>query len=195
MSRPAPPVVLVGAGPGDPDLLTLRAEAALAAAGLVVADPALVPLAAAFAPRAEIVAAGPDPDATAAALAAERDAAAVRLYRGDPWLHPRYAAEAAALAKQGVATEAVPGPPVESALAGAAGLALHHRPVAVTLTLGDLDAGGGPGRTLVGEVEDVRAAAGPLAGRRAWAAVVDGEVVRDDPPGRPGLLVVGDVAK
>jgi precorrin-4 methylase len=185
--------VLAGGGPGDPDLLTLRAEAALGAARLVVADAALVPLATAFAPRAEVLEAGRDPGATVAMLAASQGPA-VRLYRGDPWLHPRYAAEAATLAARGVATEAVPGPPVETALAGAAGLALHHRPVAVTLTLG-LDVGGGPGRTLAGEVDDLRAAAGPLAGRRAWAAVVDGEVLRDDPPGRPGLLVVGDVAK
>ena len=106
-----------------------------------------------------------------------------------------YAAEAAALARQGVATEAVPGPPVETALAGAAGLALHHRPVAVTLTLGDLGAAEGAGRTLVGEVDDLRAAAAVPAGRRAWAAVVDGAIVRDDPPARAGLLVVGDVAK
>ena len=188
--------MLAGAGPGDPDLLTLRAEAALAAAGLVVADPEVVPLAAAFAPRASVVVAGPDPGATAAMLAATGGGGtvAVRLYRGDPWLHPMYAAEAAALARQGVATKAVPGPPVETALAGAAGLALHHRPVSVALTLGGLDTSGGPGRTLVGEVGDLRAAVEPMAGH-SWAAVVGGEVVRDDPPARSGLLVVGDVAR
>jgi siroheme synthase len=106
-----------------------------------------------------------------------------------------YAAEAAALAKLGVATEAVPGPPVETALAAAAGLALHHRPVSVALTLGGLDEAGGQGRTLVDEVDDLRAAAEPLAGR-PWAAVIGGEVLRDGlPPAGAGLLVVGDVAK
>jgi siroheme synthase len=193
MTRAAPvAVVLAGAGPGDPDLLTLRTEVALAAARLVVADPALLPLATAFAPRAEVVSADPDPQATASRLAAGREPA-VRLYRGDPWLHPAYAAEAAALAARDVATEAIPGPPVETALAGAAGLALHHRPVAVALTLG-LDARPGPGRTLVSEVDDVRAVAEAGAGA-PWAAVVAGEVVRDDPPSGAGLLVVGDVAK
>jgi len=184
------PVVLAGAGPGDPDLLTLRTEAALAAARLVVADPALVPLATAFAPRAEVVAAGLDPEATASTLA-ESDGPAVRLYRGDPWLHPAYAAEAAALAAGRVATEAIPGPPVETALAGAAGLALHHRPVSVTLTLGSLDAGADDGaRTLACEVPDVALAP---AGRPC-AAVIDGAIHRNGTTG-PGLLVVGEVAR
>jgi siroheme synthase len=187
------PVALAGAGPGDPDLLTLRTEAALAAARLVVADPALLPLATTFAPRAEVVAAGSDPEATAVALA-ESEGPAVRLYRGDPWLHPAYAAEAAALAAQGVATEAIPGPPVETALAGAAGLALHHRPVSVTLTLGPIDGGDGAGRTLACEVPDIQAAVASLPAGRPWAAVVHG-AFRRDPASGPGLLVVGEVAR
>jgi siroheme synthase len=188
------PVVLAGAGPGDPDLLTLRTEAALAEARLVVADAALLPLAAAFAPRAEVVAAAPDPEATAVTLA-ESAGPAVRLYRGDPWLHAAYAAEAAALATRGVATEAIPGPPVETALAGAAGLALHHRPVSVTLTLGPVDAGDGDGRTLACEVPGVQAAAASLAPNgRPWAAIIDGTVRRDGATG-PGLLIVGEVAQ
>lgn len=190
MTATAPPVVLAGGGPGDPDLLTLRTEAALAAARLVVADAALLPLATSFAPSAAVVAAGPDPEATAAALAAS-EGPAVRLYRGDPWLHPAYAAEAAGLAARGVATESIPGPPVETALAGAAGLALHHRPVSVTLTLGSLDAGEGDGaRTLACEVPDVALAP---AGRPC-AAVIDGAIHRNGATG-PGLLVVGEVTR
>jgi siroheme synthase len=192
MTPAAVPIVLAGAGPGDPDLLTLRTEAALAGARLVVADADLLPLATAFAPRAEVVAAGPDPGATAAALA-ECEGPAVRLYRGDPWLHPAYAAEAAALAR-GVAIEAIPGPPVETALAGAAGLALHHRPVSVTLTLGPLDTGDGSARTLACEVPDIEAAVASVPAGRPWAAVVDGAVRRDGATG-PGLLVVGEVAR
>ena len=190
---PATPIVLAGAGPGDPDLLTLRTEAALAGARLVVADADLVPLATAFAPRAAVVAAGPDPGATAAALA-ECEGPAVRIYRGDPWLHPAYAAEAAALAARGVATDAIPGPPVETALAGAAGLALHHRPMSVTLTLGPFDTRDGVARTLACEVPDIQAAVASLPAERRWAAVVDGAVRRDRATG-PGLLVVGEVAR
>jgi uroporphyrin-III C-methyltransferase len=189
----ATPIVLAGAGPGDPDLLTLRTEAALAGARLVVADPALLPLATAFASRAEVVAAGAAPEAAAVALA-ESAGLAVRLYRGDPWLHPAYAAEAAALAARGVATETIPGPPVETALAGGAGLALHHRPVSVTLTLGPPGTGDGAARTLACEVPDIQPAVASLPSGQPWAAVVDGAVRRHGATG-PGLLVVGEVAR
>src|SRR5262249_29497190 len=121
------PVLLVGAGPGDPDLLTLRAEAALAAARVVVTDADLADLAAAFAPRAAVTVAGDDARRVVATLAGGRPGA-VRLYRGDPWLHPAFAAEAGALTAAGVAWEAVPGPAVALALAAEAGVAVHHRP-------------------------------------------------------------------
>jgi uroporphyrinogen III methyltransferase/synthase len=200
------PVLLVGAGPGDADLLTLRAEAALAAATLVLTDPGLVPLAAAFAPGAVVGPAPTDP-AAVADRCARAAGAAVRLYRGDPWLHLAHASEAAALAARGLPTEAVPGPPAELAVAGAAGLAVHHRPLAATVTLAPAAAAlprpGDPARTLVAEADDVRAAAAALlaATRQARAAVVvDGVAVRGDlpdlaatAPAAPGLLVVGAV--
>ena len=198
-------VLLVGAGPGDPDLLTLRAEAALAAAALVLTDPVLVPLAGAFAPGAVVEPAPADP-AAVADRCARAAGPAVRLYRGDPWLHPAHAAEAAALTARGLFTDAVPGPPAELALAGAAGLAVHHRPLAATVTLapaaGALPTPGDPARTLVAEVDDVRAAADLLAANRQprAAVVVGGVAVRGDLPGlaatapaAPGLLVVGAV--
>jgi uroporphyrinogen III methyltransferase/synthase len=208
VTTPAPvPVLLVGAGPGDPDLLTLRAEAALAGAALVLTDPALVPLAAAFAPGAEVGPAPSDP-AAVADRCARAAGPVVRLYRGDPWLHPAHAAEAAALGARGLATEAVPGPPAEFALAGAAGLAIHHRPRAATLTLAPTAAAlpppGDPARTLVAEADDVRTAAAALvaapADRLAAAIVVDGVAVRGHlpvlaatAPAAPGLVVVGAV--
>jgi siroheme synthase len=193
-------VLLVGAGPGDPDLLTLRAEAALAAADVVVADAALVPLAVAFAPGAGVVPAPADPGALVALVA--RSASPVRLYRGDPWLHAAFAAESAALAAGGVASEAVPGPPVEIALAGTAGVPLHHRPLAVTLTLGPLPAPADPARTLAAEVPDLAGACEVLApGGAPAAAVPAGGAVRRGTlaalgtdatlTGVPGVLVTG----
>jgi siroheme synthase len=149
-----PPILLVGAGPGDPDLLTLRAEAALAAARTVVSDASVADLARAWAPTATVHEAGRDPARTAALLTGIGPA--VRLYRGDPWLHPDFAAEAAALTARGAAHEAVPGPPAALALAAGAGIAVHHRPRSVTVTLAPLPTlvatGMTPGRTLVAEV-------------------------------------------
>lgn len=183
-------VLLVGAGPGDPDLLTLRAEAVLATAAVVVTDAALVPLATAFAPRARVVAAPADLPALAAAGAG----ALVRLYRGDPWLHPDHAGEAAKLAARGIPTESVPGPPVETALAGAAGVPVHHRPLAVTVTLGPC-AAADPGRTMAAEVPDLAAAATALGPVAAVAGGVAHRRPLDHLSGVPGLLVVGDVTR
>lgn len=191
-------MLLVGAGPGDPDLLTLRAEAALAAATLVVTDPAVIPLAEAFVRGASVVPAPADPAALVELVAPA--VASVRLYRGDPWLHPAFAAESAALAAGGVATEAVPGPPVETALAGAAGVPVHHRPLAVTLTLGSA-ASPRAGRTLAAEVRDLAAACAALGGDAPAAVAPTGGPVRRgtlaelagvaELAGMPGLLVAG----
>jgi siroheme synthase len=165
-------VLLVGAGPGEPDLLTLRAEAALAAAPLVVTDGDLAPLVTIFAPGARAITAGDDPARTAAVLAeGRRDRAGergpvVRLYRGDPWRHPQFAAEAEALAAAGVPHEAVPGPEAALATAARAGVAAHDRPRAVTLTLAppqSLPAVGNPARTLITEAGDLAATAAHLA--------------------------------
>jgi siroheme synthase len=171
-----PAVELVGAGPGDPDLLTLRAEAALAAADLVVTDAAVAHLAHAFARGAEVIvsAAGGGDGATVdgdtvavVAGAARRGRRVVRLYRGDPWLHPAYAVESAILASAGIDHRAVPGPAVELAVPALAGLAVHHRPLAATVTIASptaLPPPTDPARTLVTVADDTAGVAARLAG-------------------------------
>jgi siroheme synthase len=172
VSATAPRVELVGAGPGDPDLLTLRAEAALAAATVVVCDRAVARLARTFAPDAIVTvsaAGGPDAgsidrgatvDGDAVALltgAARRGERVVRLYRGDPWLHPAYAVESAILAGAGLELVVVPGLAVELAVPATAGIAVHHRPVAATVTVAapaGLPPAVDPARTLVAAVDD-----------------------------------------
>lgn len=118
-------VLLVGAGPGDADLLTLRAELALGAAGSVLADAAVAPLAGGSGAAVVVV------DGVAAEAVVELVRGArppvVRLYRGDPWLHPAHAAERDALAAAGITTEAVPGVSVAVGTATAAGRPTHHR--------------------------------------------------------------------
>src|ERR1700746_1123973 len=119
-----PRVYLVGAGPGDPELLTVRAADLLRKAHPVSHD-ALVPAAILqVAGGAELVPAGhrkggskPAIEAVADAMAerARRGQVVVRLKGGDPFLFGRGAEEASALLDRGVAFEVVPG--ISSALA------------------------------------------------------------------------------
>jgi len=137
-------VYLVGAGPGDPELLTLRAADLLRQADAVFHDE-LVPAAILqLAGDAELVAAGhragrarPGIEAVADAMAerARRGQVVVRLKGGDPFLFGRGAEEATALLDRGVPFEVVPG--ISSALAApaAAGIPLTHRRMASSVTI------------------------------------------------------------
>jgi uroporphyrin-III C-methyltransferase len=133
-------VYLVGAGPGDPDLLTLRAARLLARAELVVhdglVDPAVLALAG---PKAKFVSVAKSrarhtlPQHAINALLVREALAGrdvVRLKGGDPLVFGRGGEEAEACRAAGVAVEVVPG--VTSALgaAAAAQIALTHRDAA-----------------------------------------------------------------
>ena len=132
-------VALVGAGPGDPELLTRRALARLAAADLVLND-ALVPTdLLALAPQARRFFVGKragrhsiDQASINALLirAARRGQRVVRLKCGDPFVLGRGGEEGLALADAGVPFEVVPG--VSSALAAPAlaGIPVTHRGLA-----------------------------------------------------------------
>lgn len=139
----APPisgwVSLVGAGPGDPDLLTRRALDRLARAELVLND-ALVPAdLLELAPRARRFFVGKRAgrhsieQAGINALlirAARRGQRVVRLKCGDPFVFGRGGEEAIALAAAGIGFEVVPG--VSSAIAAPAlaGIPVTHRGIA-----------------------------------------------------------------
>src|SRR5689334_14776984 len=118
-------VYLVGAGPGDPGLLTLRGAEVLRTADVVVYDrlsvASLLDLAP---PGAERIGVGKTPRGPGVpqeeinALLVEKGRAGfavVRLKGGDPFVFARGGEEAAALAAAGVAFEIVPG--VTSAIA------------------------------------------------------------------------------
>ncbi|TMK22125.1 MAG: uroporphyrinogen-III C-methyltransferase, partial [Actinobacteria bacterium] len=138
-------VYLVGAGPGDPGLITVRGLAAMRAADVVVYDrlgvsPALLDLA----PRAERIFAGKSPRRHAMTQAqinrtlvahARRGRAVVRLKGGDPFVFGRGGEEAEALALAGMPFEVVPG--VTSAIAGpaAAGIPVTHRDAAASVVI------------------------------------------------------------
>lgn len=147
-------VALVGAGPGDPDLLTLRAEDLLAQADIVIVDAGLEDLVDRFGSGAQVLTATEGPPAPGVVLDAARRAtgSVVRLYRGDPWLHPAYHGERAALEAAGQPFEAVAGGAVEVAVPALAGVAVHVRSLAVACTFGSaeaLPAAWTPARTLV----------------------------------------------
>lgn len=130
-------VYLVGAGPGDPELLTLRARRLLAEADVVVYDHLVAAEILEMAkPGCERVFAGKkggmfcrpqrEIDGILVRLALE-GRTVVRLKGGDPFIFGRGGEEATALAAAGIAFEIVPG--VTSALAAAAyaGIPLTHR--------------------------------------------------------------------
>ena len=132
-------VSIVGAGPGDPDLLTRRALKRLRRADLVLYD-GLVPLSiVTLARRAKhrLVSRRPGTCRLAPAAAVELmvDAAragdrVVRLRAGDPFVLARGAEEILGLAAAGVPFEIVPGLTTASAAATVAGIPLTHRGVA-----------------------------------------------------------------
>jgi uroporphyrin-III C-methyltransferase len=132
-------VYLVGAGPGAPDLLTLRAARLLERADIVFHDALVHPDTLAIAARAEKIAIGKrcGKQSTAQKFinkrlvdAAARYAVVVRLKGGDPLLFGRAQEEIAALEVANIAYEIVPG--VTAALAAAAelGISLTQRGIA-----------------------------------------------------------------
>jgi uroporphyrin-III C-methyltransferase len=140
-------VTLVGAGPGDPALLTGAARDALARADVVVYDrPSLDEVVALASPGAELHCVGLAPgqralpQAEVNALLVElgrRHDAVVRVKSGDPFVASRGGEEASALREAGVAVRVVPGVSAALAAPAAAGIPLMLRQLSVTLTVVD----------------------------------------------------------
>jgi uroporphyrinogen III methyltransferase/synthase len=129
-------VILVGAGPGDPGLLTVRAVERIRAADVLVYDRLIHEGALALAkPSAEKIYMGKEPGHHASqdeihALLVERaqqGKTVVRLKGGDPFLFGRGGEEVEYLAEHGIPFEVVPG--VSSCLSAplSAGIAVTHR--------------------------------------------------------------------
>jgi len=132
-------VYLVGAGPGAPDLLTVRAAEILRRATIVFHDALVHPDVLALAARAERIAVGKRCGRFATAQqfinkrlvdAARKHAVVVRLKGGDPMLFGRAQEELAALDSARIPYEVVPGVTAALAAAAEAGVSLTQRGVA-----------------------------------------------------------------
>ena len=132
-------VSLVGAGPGDPDLLTRKAADRLADADLVLYDALVDPATLALAPIAQRVFVGKRagrPQVRQEFIhwlmirAARAGKKVVRLKGGDPFVFGRGGEEGLALAAAGISFEVVPGVSSATAAAALAGIPVTHRGVA-----------------------------------------------------------------
>ena len=133
-------VVLIGAGPGDPDLITLKGASALAEADVVVYDRLASPeLLDRCRPDAERIYVGKEPGRNHLSQerinellvdAARRGLLVARLKGGDPFVFGRGGEEILACAAAGVPCEVIPGVTSATGSAAAAGVPLTHRRVA-----------------------------------------------------------------
>ncbi|WP_326600063.1 uroporphyrinogen-III C-methyltransferase [Streptomyces sp. NBC_01803] len=140
-----PGVALVGGGPGDPDLITVRGRRLLAEADVVIAD-RLGPrdLLDELPPHVEVIDAAKIPYGRAMAQDAINNAliehakagkSVVRLKGGDPFVFGRGKEEAQALAEAGIPVTVVPGVTSAVSVPAAAGIPVTHRGVAHEFTV------------------------------------------------------------
>lgn len=138
-------VYLVGAGPGEPDLLTIKAKKVLEQADVIIYDRLIPPALLSYAkPECECIYVGKSPGKhyrtqeeinqllVQKAQVAQR---VVRLKGGDPFVFGRGGEEALALARQEISFEVVPGVSSAVAVPAAAGIPVTHRGLASSFTV------------------------------------------------------------
>jgi len=141
-------VYLVGAGPGDPGLLTRRGAALLARADVVLHDRLVSPAVLDLVPSsALLIDVGKDPDTPAGGAVHQKEidrmlvehgrasGVVVRLKGGDPFLFGRGGEEVEALARAGLAWEVVPGVTSAFGVPAAVGIPVTQRGVAASVTV------------------------------------------------------------
>lgn len=191
-------VYLVGAGPGAPDLLTMRAARLLERADIVFHDALVHPDTLALAARAVLVPVGKRCGKLSTAQrfinkqlvdAARRHAVVVRLKGGDPMLFGRAQEEIDALAAADVAVEVVPG--ISAALAASADVVQSLTERGLSRSVAFLTPRAGDGES---QHDWARPAAAAdtvvlyMASRQA-EAITSGLVAAGVPPSRPAVFV------
>ncbi|MEJ2155899.1 MAG: precorrin-4 C(11)-methyltransferase [Desulfobacteraceae bacterium] len=154
------PIIFCGAGPGDPDLITVKGMKALEAADLVLYAGSLVPEAVlTWAPdqSPRISSAGMDLEQIVATMAQahEKGRRVVRLHTGDPSLYGAIGEQMAALDARRIPFQVIPG--VTAAFAAAAAMKIEYTVPEITQTLILTRMAG---RTPVPEAESLAALAG-----------------------------------
>ena len=136
-------VYLVGAGPGDPGLLTLRGKACLERAEVVVYDGLANPALLEHSAGAEKIFVGKKTDqhslpqdeiVRVLVTEAEKGLCVVRLKGGDPFVFGRGGEECEGLAAAGIAFEVVPGVTAGIGAPAYAGIPVTHRDIASSVT-------------------------------------------------------------
>ena len=201
-------VFLVGAGPGDPGLLTRRGAALLARADVVLHDRLVSPAILDLVPTSALlidVGKDPDPDPDGRAGGGERQeeiarllvehgrtsAVVVRLKGGDPFLFGRGGEEVEVLARAGIAWEVVPGVTSAFGVPAAAGIPVTQRGLAASVTVvtgrvGAPDGTSGPDWEALARVGGTLVI---LMGMTTRAAIAEALVRGGRPPDTPVAVI------
>lgn len=152
-------VTFVGAGPGDPELLTLKGQACIAAADLVLYAGSLVPPATVACAKAGAQVVDSSPLTLEECHMLMRDCCrtgkqVARVHTGDPSLYGTVREQALLLAAAGIAYSVIPGVTSACAAAAAAGLSFTVPEVTQSLIITRME-----GRTPVPEREKLRSLA------------------------------------
>lgn len=193
-------VSFVSSGPGDPELLTLKAVARLGAADAVLFDDLSAgPILAHASPGADLVGVGkragrpsPKQDHVSRLLVdyAATGARVVRLKSGDSGIFGRLEEEIAALRDAGIGYEIIPGVPSACAAAAAAGIPLTRRLTArrVQFVTGADVTGRLPEGLNWAALADPQATTVVFMGKGSFPALAAGLIGHGLPPDTPALL-------